>query len=121
MKKLVAVGITSKIDKMTALGPPFSQKVEFFIDFGTPRGPKNPPQGASHIDKTPSWNQLGTILGAKPIFFSFWLSFGVPLGLILGPSGLNLVIMLNICVNTFGWVGWVGWLVRIIIWVGWFG
>ena len=38
MKKLVAVGITSKFDKMTALGPPFSQKVDFLVDFGDPQG-----------------------------------------------------------------------------------
>ena len=79
MKKLVAVGITSKIDKMTALGPPFSQKVEFLIDFGDPQGTqKSSPRGESHWGNTllePTWDHfrrqtnffkiLAAILGAS--------------------------------------------------------
>ena len=58
------------------------------------------------------------MFGAKLIFFRFWLSFWVPLGLILGPSGLNLMKSLKIFANKFSLDGWVSWLVRKIIWVG---
>ena len=95
--------------------------IDFWSILGTHRGPKNPPKGVINIGKTPSWNQLGTILGAKLIFLRFWLSFWVPLDLIWGPSGLNFVKIPNIVVIIFGWVGWVSWMVQIIIWVGWFG
>ena len=62
MKKLVAVGITSKIDNMTALGPPFSQKVDFLVDFGDPQGtPKSSKRGDPHLQNPllePTWDHF---------------------------------------------------------------
>ncbi len=51
MKKWVAALFSTKIEKITALGPPFPPKVAFLVDLGVPWGPKNPPLGAITIGR----------------------------------------------------------------------
>ena len=49
MKKCVAAPFSAKVEKMTALGPPFSPKVPFLVDFGVPWGSqKSSPRRGLH-------------------------------------------------------------------------
>ena len=89
MKKWVAAPFSAKIDKVTVLGAQFSSKIDFLVDFGSPGGPKNRPNWMTIIGTTPSWSQLGAILSPRSHFSRFWFPFWVPLGPILGPSGLH--------------------------------
>ena len=138
MKKWVAAPFSAKIEKMTALGPPFSPKVPFLVDFGVPWGSqKSSPRGESHWGKPifvipweHYWPQitffsiLAPILGASGPHFgslraSFWekmwsisnLCIGFPhclVGWLVGLIGL---------LGLLGWLGWkVGWALG---WIGW--
>ena len=127
MKKWVAAPFSAKIEKIAVLGAQFPSKIDFLVDFGSPGGPKNRPNWVSHIDTTPSWSQLGTILGPRSHFSRFWLPFWVPLGLILDPSGLHFEkkcgrFRIFALVSHIVWlVGWLGWLVCLVCLVGWVG
>ena len=138
MKKWVAAPFSAKIEKMTALGPPFSPKVPFLVDFGVPWGSqKSSPRGGAHWHNTifvipweHCWPQiiflsiLAPILGASGPHFgslraSFWekmwsisnLCIGFPhclVGWLVGLVGL---------LGLLGWLGWiVGWALG---WIGW--
>ena len=75
MKKWVAAPFSAKIEKIAVLGAQFPSKIDFLVDFGSPGGPKNRPNWVGHIEGTPSWSQLGTILGPRSHFYRFWLPF----------------------------------------------
>ena len=87
MNKWVAAPFLAKIEKITVLGSQFSPKNDFLVDSGVPWGTqKSPPRGGPHWQWTlldPTWDHFGAQIDRYLIF----LSFGVPLGSIWGPSG----------------------------------
>ena len=107
MKKLVAVGNTSKIDKTTTLGLPFWVKDRFWVDFGDPQGTqKSSKRGGGHLENTllePTWDH-------------FWCQthFFLILAVILGASGPHLGSLRAQFVEKskhfcqYFWLGWLG-------------
>ena len=85
----VAAPFLAKIEKITVLGSQFSPKNDFLVNSGVPWGTqKSPPRGGPHWQWTlldPTWDHFGPQIDLYLIF----LSFGVPLGSIWGPSGLH--------------------------------
>ena len=107
MKKLVAVGITSKIDKMTALGPPFSQKVDFLVDFGDPQGtPKSSKRGGGHLQNTllePTWDHFRRQTHFFLILAVIWGASGPHFGSLRAQFGYDFE---HFC--EYFWLGWLG-------------
>ena len=83
MNMWVAAPFLAKIEKITALGSPFSPKIDFFVDSGIPWGTqKSPPRGGQHWQWTllePTWDHFGLQIDCFSIL--------VPL---LGASGPHL-------------------------------
>ena len=80
-----AIKITQKI-RPAAL---WRSTGRFLVNLGSPRGPQNRRFGATDSGPDRSWNQPGSILGAKLHFFRFWLCFSLHSGSILGCPGLH--------------------------------
>ena len=74
-KKLVAAAFPAKIDKKTAMGASFFEKIIFLVDSGVPGGtPKLVKINGRGLVKgswEPSGSHLGAMLGAWSLFFRF--------------------------------------------------
>ena len=91
-----AIKITQKI-RPAAL---WRSTGRFLVNLGSPRGPQNRRFGVRHSGFDRSWNQPGSILGAKLHFLGFWLFF-LRSGSIWGCPGLHFGLIFIIFLPLF--------------------
>ena len=136
MNKWVAAPFLAKIEKITALGSHFGQKLIFRSILGSSGGPKNhsgvpkiTPKGWSTLAMDPP----GTNLGSFSAPDQFGLDFGCPFGCLWAPFGVPQGFILRKTVMSFQSFSWfrlvgrmsllvvvLGCLARLIGLVGWF-
>ena len=87
VKKLSQTKHAIKITQKTRPAPLWRSTGRFLVNLGSPRGPQNRRFGVGHSGFCPSWNQPGSILGAKLHFLGFWLCFSSILALFGAAQG----------------------------------